>query len=373
LLDLAQFGPTVIRDTVNYQPQEAMPMLDQLTDITDAVQRNCDIADAHHAQDYTLCIYLLKMREYFRWEMNIPLRNNPEQETLSRWITAREAHWDEIMEDSLTPLPLANRSFDPFASEAINQQLAPFGVIYSGGYSALLKPSFFLADLLREEQHGDFHVYYTGRERARDLIAPPGMLQGTNIFVRQDAVRRFVNERWEEWQWHKRDDALGKAFKSYQFDTDPSGLDRMTDIESRTVALHELGEARAGITLDDGWNEMLVELGRSRAELVARAARDHLADCLSTLPALIATNNTASLAFYFSNLSGIRREIFPQLNDAFKFWLAEGKLAPLSYITKAGRKHWQRITERMLDRYRTAPETCREFISEFIEEELIIQ
>ena len=43
-------------------------MQDKLQPLLSAVQRNCHISDARHAGDYTLCIYLLKMREYFRWE-----------------------------------------------------------------------------------------------------------------------------------------------------------------------------------------------------------------------------------------------------------------------------------------------------------------
>ena len=33
-----------------------------------AVQTNCHIADARHATDLSLCIYLLQMREFYRWE-----------------------------------------------------------------------------------------------------------------------------------------------------------------------------------------------------------------------------------------------------------------------------------------------------------------
>ena len=35
------------------------------------VQHNCHIADALYAGDYTLCVYLLKMREMYRWEQGI--------------------------------------------------------------------------------------------------------------------------------------------------------------------------------------------------------------------------------------------------------------------------------------------------------------
>jgi hypothetical protein len=59
------------------------------------VQRNCDIADARHAREVTLCTYLLGMREFFRWEHDIPYGVAPPREDVGRWISAREALWEE--------------------------------------------------------------------------------------------------------------------------------------------------------------------------------------------------------------------------------------------------------------------------------------
>ena len=42
--------------------------LDELQSLRRSVQRNCDISDAEFAQSYSLCTYLLKMRELYRWE-----------------------------------------------------------------------------------------------------------------------------------------------------------------------------------------------------------------------------------------------------------------------------------------------------------------
>ena len=39
-----------------------------------AVQANCDRSDARHAQDMSLCNYLLAMREYYRWEHDLPMQ-----------------------------------------------------------------------------------------------------------------------------------------------------------------------------------------------------------------------------------------------------------------------------------------------------------
>ncbi|MCS6786726.1 MAG: hypothetical protein NZ524_06820, partial [Thiobacillaceae bacterium] len=44
-----------------------------LAALINAVQRNCDISDAQYAGDLTLCTFLLKMRELYRWEHDIPL------------------------------------------------------------------------------------------------------------------------------------------------------------------------------------------------------------------------------------------------------------------------------------------------------------
>ena len=53
------------------------------------VQRNCDISDARHARDYSLCVYLLKMREYFRWEQGYRLTEDLPRDELGNWVVAR--------------------------------------------------------------------------------------------------------------------------------------------------------------------------------------------------------------------------------------------------------------------------------------------
>ena len=45
--------------------------------LAETVQRNCDISDARHAGEYGLCTFLLKMREYYRWENELPFGRIP--------------------------------------------------------------------------------------------------------------------------------------------------------------------------------------------------------------------------------------------------------------------------------------------------------
>jgi hypothetical protein len=68
---------------------------------------------------------------------------------------------------------------------------------------------------------------------------------------------------------------------------------------------------------------MLGQLGSRHAELLARAVRDHLADCLVTLPTLLKREAIGSLHFYLANLSGLRRALFPALPQAYDAWLDE--------------------------------------------------
>ena len=50
-----------------------------------AVQFNCDLSDREFAADYTICIYLIRMREYYRWSEGIPVNESLEQEALLDW------------------------------------------------------------------------------------------------------------------------------------------------------------------------------------------------------------------------------------------------------------------------------------------------
>ena len=243
--------------------------------LADAVQHNCDISDARHAGDYGLCTFLLKMREYYRWENELPFGRNLPKDELGRWLTAREQLWNGIEADDFAPLPLARCELDPFDAETANDELLHEGYVYSAGYGRFQKPLFFLGRLLRVEERAGFTIVVSSCEYARELAAPPAMLQGRAIFLRQESVRRYLWEKIEEWQWRKQDNAMARALASYQFMTDTeAALERMADNEMETMILHEIGEARAGELLGDTWHELLELVARTKAEPLARAVRD---------------------------------------------------------------------------------------------------
>ena len=65
-----------------------------LPQLVSVVQRNCDISDARHAGDYGLCTFLLKMREYYRWENALPFAHALPKDELGAWLMSREQRWD---------------------------------------------------------------------------------------------------------------------------------------------------------------------------------------------------------------------------------------------------------------------------------------
>lgn len=327
-------------------------MLD-LHQLTATVQQNCHISDALFARHYTLCVFLLKMREYYRWEMGIPLSHPLPKEAVGAWLTAREQAWDQLDSASFAPLRLAGQEFDPFDNAAINHHLIPAGYVYSGGYGLFHKPCFFLGRLNRQETQQGIHLLVSSQELARDLMAPPAMLQGDTIFIRQESLRRFIWEKIDEWRLkHDPDTPMGRALTCYGQQNMETTLDLMTATEIESVLLHERGEAQAQRRLGPEWEELLDSLPRSRAELLVRAVRDHLADSLSTLPALVQTANAPALHFYFANLTGMRKEIFPEALTAYQYWIDTGSLAALTEAITTGQHRWQRIALEILELYR---------------------
>lgn len=310
-----------------------------------AVQTNCDIADARHARDVSLCTYLLGMREFYRWEHELPYGVAPPREDVGRWIAEREARWEMIADDDFVTLPVAGREFDPFAAPEVNAALAGSGLVYGAGLGRFRKPHFFLGRLARDERRGEARLLVCGCEYARDVSAIPAASQGATLIVRREALRQWLWEKAEGWNVKQQDGALKSALLAYGFDADPpAAIERMTEGEIETLVLHEEGELAAGHLLGGAWSRMLDGFAGKRAELLARAVRDNLADCLVTLPGLLQRDNDDSLHFWFSTFDGLRRELFPRLVAAY----VQGDARALADAAAAGRGHFAELGRRFL-------------------------
>ncbi len=317
-----------------------------------AVQRNCNVADARHAQSTGLCNYLLEMREYFRWEQGLAPPQAPERGELGRWIAAREALWNALEEAELESLPLAGRSFDPFDSAAINNILLDRGLVYGAGIGRFHRPHFFLAELRQQQSRDGVAVLISGREYARDLAAAPAALRQGTVYLRQDVVSRWLWEKVEAWEGKSLAAPMRLALAAHGFDGDPANavaaIARMTEQESEALILHELGEHRLGLQLGPAWEEMLEAMSDRRAEILARAVRDLGVDCLHTLPMLLESRTHASLHFWFANFDGMRRALFPSLAEVYRRWCDDADAAPLTACIALGAAHWQQAAQRLL-------------------------
>jgi hypothetical protein len=337
--------------------------------LVQSVQTNCHIADARHAREMTLCTYLLEMREYYRWEHEVPLGQALPKQELGSWISEREALWDTLQSDELAPLRVGERSHDAFDAAAINAVLVPQGLVYGAGYGRFGKPHFFLARLERHERRQGLRLFVSGWEYARDLSAPPASLLNGAVFLRRDALSRWLWEKVDIWSVRKADGALKSALECYGFTEDAeTALERMAEQEAETLILHELGEAMAEPLLGAAWPDLIASFTDRRAEILARAVRDNLADCLSTLPRLIERDAACSIHFYFANFEGMRSKLFPRLHLAYHHWRNSGHLEPLREAAQAGSAHWHQAALSLLRAHQADPAAAGATIAAWTED-----
>ena len=325
-----------------------------LADLRRSVQRNCDIADARHAGDYTMCVYLMKMREYFRWENGYGFGDRLAPEEIGEWLREREALWERLEEAAYEPIRIDGKDHEPFDAASINASLTPHGLVYSAGLGQGCRPHFFLGRLERREREHGFELLIADQEYARDLASPPAMSLDRTVFIRRQSLKRMIWERTEEWRWNRLDNPMGRALSHYDFDGAPeASLDEMADAQIDTLLLHEIGELEAGRLLGEDWERMLAGLSDFHTELLLRTVRDNLADSLSTLPGLLENAAPARLHFFMATLTNLRRAQWPALDRAYQAWHEHGRTSPLDQAAAQGRSHWLEIAEGVLDAYRT--------------------
>ena len=345
----------------------------QLQSLISAVQHNADVADANHAGAFTLCIYLLKMRDYYLWHEGIELDRRLDRDALGQWIPGMEDHWSRLEEDGACyrELPLPDGLVDCFDNGSINAVLNPAGLVYAGAHGFNGAPVFFLGRLEQwettenpeqsRESGSTLNVLVSGEELARSMSAPPALSAPGTIFVRRDALRRYLSGMVEEWSWKREDNAMGRVVAHYQFEQDPdTALERLLEAELENVILHEIGERVAGALIGDGWQSLLQRMENPILEMKVRAVRDNLADCLASLPACVILQNWPSVDFYYANMTPLRRELFPSFCRAYQAARDSGNYRSLAPVIRRAREHWLRVSRELPD---CAPAAVEGFLS----------
>ena len=325
-----------------------------------AVQTNCDITDARFAADLPLCIYLLQMREFYRWEQGLEFGDPLPRAALGDWLARREAHWDTLEGRPFEPVPCAGAQVDPFDVATIDAALQPLGLGYGAGLIGPGRPVFFVAERATPspaQVDGEpVRVQLYGRELARSLASPLALLaplpEGETIVLRQAALSRWLWERFEAHSLRPAEGAFGRFAAACGVQSPEQFNARLPDLlhTARPVLLlHELGELRAGRWLGPRWATLREALADDRrSELRLRAVRDHLADLGTTLPALLADGASAPLHFWFAGYEGHREALYPGLKSAYAAWCAGDGGHALRAAVQVGEAHFRRLAERLL-------------------------
>lgn len=336
----------------------------QLEIIRNDIQHNCAISDARHARDYSLCIYLLRMREYYRWQQNLPLGEPINKEALGSWVIETEQWWDTIEETDFKVITITGRQYDPFDVRAINDALAPTNVVYSAGLGRLGQPHFMLAELC---DHPIARPAITtcvecDTELARDLITLPAMTQNSTIYLRHDSIVRMLWQMVDEWNVRRQPGPMARVVQHYKLDgsnTLSDSLKRAATDLSNLLYHHELGEIEVAKQLDnkrstDEFSDMTQLFQGSHSEAWLRAARDLYADTLQTWPFIVKQQSIHHLDFWLAGLIGLREEFAKQtgIHDHLLNGSDKKRLHALENLIEPEQTRWHKTTTRLLEQYR---------------------
>lgn len=320
--------------------------------LIDAVQHNCDIADARHAGELTLCTYLLQMREFYRWHAGLSFGAALPRAAVGEWIAAREAHWDALQAEDYRPIPTATGAgLDPFDAAAVNAAVMPQGLLYGAGRiggAGGPRPVFFVADAVQHDRRGALEVLQAGREWARGLAAPPAALTGGGagpIVIRRESLARWG---WQGYEAHRLRPSAASAWhavvQAYGFDDGfEIALPRWLHDQVEIATLHELGEHAETLRRGPDWDSLRGRLDSRRGWLHAVALRDHLADLHSTLPALLRRAQAAPLHAWFSTFDGLHAALFPRLAAAYQRWRGGEGLPAIVEAVARGTEHFEAL------------------------------
>lgn len=329
-------------------------MLDSKS-LIEQVRHNCSISDGQYAGTYSVCGLALRLRDLYKWEKGLEPWVEEKPSVVLDWIGEKEEEWDSLVGKEFTGITLAGKTFDSFDVEGVNAVLEPQGLFYGAGYVHGLKPSFFLA-LLAEKRHVDgFPVYVLGRELARDLLTVAAMSQGHSILVRSESAKIIL---WNQIFFLKKSgrEALKVALEAYGLKShDSKGIQgmfsRIHEDEMETYIYHELGELNDKDFDREVWRGIVAAFPHTVIEFFVRAVKDILADTNDhgKLRYIIREKKVASLALYAAFLDGLRKELFPELLEAFTEFKNTGDWASVEQARtkgyQAARTHAEAVCE----------------------------
>lgn len=332
--------------------------LNEFSIVQQTVQHNCAISDARYSREYSLCIYLLRLREFYRWQNRIPLGARIDQKALADWVSDTEEHWDNIEETDYREISINGQTFDPFDADAISSKLEDSELMYTAGIGRLGQPHFLLAKKVSRKQTGQCTVVECGEELARDIMTLPAMAQGTTVYIRHQSFTHLLWQMFDEWNINKAPGPMARLAEYYNFgesDQLEKNIVSASDELSDLLLQHELGEIAAGNLLGTEYQEMTAAFHGKPGEMQIRSVRDLLADSLITWPWIAEKTSEFSiyLDFWLAGLIGYREIMFNLTKPDEALFASDERrrLEALNEMIESEQSRWQRVAEGLLQEY----------------------
>ncbi|MCX8030192.1 MAG: hypothetical protein N3A59_01245 [Thermodesulfovibrionales bacterium] len=330
-------------------------MIDIL-DLSFQIKRNCDISDAKYWGYFSLCGLLLRLRQLYRSEKNLPPWSNIELKDIGEWINNKESLWASLENQSYKNLTINSSVFNPFEISEINSLLLEEKFIYGAGLGLYKKPLFFIGELFYQTKIDDFHIYYVKNEIARDLFASAGMLQNNVIFIRLDQIKTLLWEVFCDLKGRKND-LFEMVFSNLEISSEDTlssefveKFDNLTMNFSHIILDHELAEAHEA---SENLREIVLSTEDRKIEYFLRDLKDKISDTSpkGPLKRIIQNQDKASLCFYISLLEIYHKAFYSHLRIAFEDFLRSQDWLILESLRQKLYNQSLRVREKILSAY----------------------
>ncbi len=344
-----------------------------ITDLQRQIQQNCHISDANFSGAFSLCILLLRLRNLYKWEVNMPPWQEPDRGDLLKWVEGRESLWLGLEGSSPEALVLNGQVLDSLDAPRINQLLKDSGLFYGAGLVTGMKPSYFLARPIEVRVQEGLEVCIVDQELARDIFSAPLMRQGGQIVARRQAMASTL---WDEVLELRASSskALSFAFAQYGLNLhrlrkhpvlESHGFMQVVNAELETWIYHEIGEAMVDTFPGQVWQRMVSEQANTLVEVFARAVRDLLADThpFGLLGHIISEKKSASLGFYAALMRPLSRNLYPDILPAVQDFMFKNDWDEIERVRRSGYSRGREMALQLVEVYENTdeldPETVR--------------
>ena len=318
---------------------------------------NCDVSDARHAGIYSVCGLAMRLRDLYKWERRLPPWQEDEAARVLEWIGVKEDLWETLLETDYDRLWVNGQNFEPFDTRGVNAALGASNFFYGAGYAHSMKPTFFLAEIGREETVAGHRVRHLGREVARDLLTLPAFSQDGEVVLRTEAARMFL---WDQIAYISKTGRRALDFALTACGLPDTGtqtirenFDTVLKVQQQIYLRHEIGELEETVFDREVWRHMLADYPHTAVELLVRTLKDLLADTSphGTLAYVLQNRDEAALGLYMAFGNGITRLLTGELVCAFDAFGKDRQWQRMSAAVQAVRKKAADYTTRVMDLY----------------------